>query len=161
MAGAILGAYVLSSFEAYNAYIRPVVAVYTLFLGVVILAKALQKDKIRQKIKRLFPLAAIGGFLDSVGGGGWGPIVSSTLIAKGKSPRYTIGSVNLAEFFVALASSFTFATVIGLSHWQIIAGLVIGGTIAAPPAAFVARKLKTKTLMILVGIIVIIISIRI
>lgn len=161
VAGAIAGAYVLSSFEDYNAYIRPVVALYTLFLGIVILAKALQKDKIRKKIKRLIPLAATGGFLDSIGGGGWGPIVSSTLIAWGKNPRYTIGSVNLAEFFVALASSFTFATVIGLSHWQIIIGLVIGGAIAAPPAAYLSGKLKTKTMMILVGMLVIIISIRI
>ncbi|TND10545.1 MAG: siroheme synthase [Bacteroidetes bacterium] len=159
--GAIVGAYVLSSFEEYNGYIKPFVAAYTLFLGVVIIAKALRKDRVRKKIKRLIPLAATGGFLDSIGGGGWGPIVSSTLIAWGKNPRYTIGSVNLAEFFVALASSFTFATIIGLSHWQVIIGLVIGGTIAAPFAAFLAKKLNVRTAMLLVGVVVIIISLRI
>lgn len=159
--GAIIGAYVLSSFEEYNTYIKPVVSAYTLFLGIVIIAKALRKDKIRKKIKRLFPLAFFGGLMDSIGGGGWGPIVSSTLIAWGKNPRYTIGSVNLAEFFVALASSFTFISLIGLSHWQIIAGLVTGGCIAAPIGALLAKRLRAKTMMIFVGIIVIVSSLRI
>lgn len=159
--GAILGAYVLSSLEEYNYIIKPLVACYTFFLGIVIISKALKKDKIRKKIKRLVPLATIGGFLDSLGGGGWGPIVSSTLIARGRNARYTIGSVNLAEFFVALASSLTFTTLIGITHWQIIVGLIIGGCIAAPLAAFLSSKLPTKTIMITVGITVLIVSIRI
>lgn len=158
--GAILGAYVLSSFEEYNRFIKPLVACYTLFLGLVIIAKALKRDKIRKKIKRLFPLALTGGFLDSIGGGGWGPIVSSTLISWGKTPRFIIGSVNLAEFFVALASSFTFATLLGFGQWQVVAGLIIGGAIASPIAASVSKKLNVRTMMILVGIVVIIISLR-
>jgi uncharacterized protein len=159
--GAILGAYVLSSLEEYNYIIKPIVATYTLFLGVIIIAKALRKDKVRKKIKRVVPLATIGGFLDSLGGGGWGPIVSSTLIAGGRNPRYTIGSVNLAEFFVALASSITFITLIGFGHWQVIAGLVIGGCIAAPIAAYFSQRIPVKTIMILVGVLVIIVSLRI
>jgi siroheme synthase-like protein len=158
--GAILGAYILSSFEQYNYLIKPLVSSYTLILGVIIIFKALKKDKIRQKIKRIFPLALVGGFLDSIGGGGWGPIVSSTLIARGRNPRYTIGSVNLAEFFIALSSSLTFVTIIGLTHWAIIIGLIIGGVIAAPIAAFIANKIPTKAIMILVGIVVIILSIK-
>jgi len=158
--GAILGAYILSSLEHYNYIIKPLVSAYTLILGVVILSKALQKNKVRQKIKRIFPLALAGGFLDSIGGGGWGPVVSSTLIVRGRNPRYTIGSVNLAEFFVALASSVTFITVIGLTHWTIIAGLIAGGVIAAPIAAYLANKLPTRTIMLLVGTVVIIVSLK-
>jgi len=158
--GAILGAYVLCSFEEYNDIIRPLVSVYTLFLGTVIIFKALKKDKVRQKIKRIFPLAIIGGFLDSIGGGGWGPIVSSTLIARGRNARYTIGSVNLTEFFVSLASSVTFFTIIGMTHWMVIIGLIIGGVIAAPLAAYLANKIPTKSIMILVGIVVIIVSLK-
>jgi siroheme synthase-like protein len=158
--GAILGAYILSSFSQYSDLIKPIVSTYTLILGVIILFKALQQDKIRQKIKRIFPLAVVGGFLDSIGGGGWGPIVSSTLIARGRNPRYTIGSVNLAEFFITLASSLTFITLIGLTHWAIIIGLIIGGVIAAPIAAFLANKIPTKATMILVGIVVIISSLK-
>ncbi len=158
--GAILGAYILSSFEQYNYIIKPLVSAYTLILGIIIIFKALKKDNIRQKIKRIFPLAAVGGFLDSVGGGGWGPIVSSTLIARGRNPRYTIGSVNLAEFFITLASSLTFITIIGLTHWTIILGLIIGGVIAAPIAAYIANKIPTKSIMILVGIVVIITSLK-
>jgi siroheme synthase-like protein len=158
--GAILGAYILSSFEQYNYIIKPLVSTYTLILGVIIIFKALQKDKVRQRIKRIFPLAMVGGFLDSIGGGGWGPIVSSTLIARGRNPRYTIGSVNLAEFFIALSSSLTFVTIIGLTHWTIIAGLIIGGVIAAPIAAYIANKIPTKSIMILVGIVVIILSLK-
>ena len=99
--------------------------------------------------------------MDSVGGGGWGPIVSSTLIAGGRHPRYTIGSVNLAEFFVALASSFTFFIVLGIQHWQIIAGLILGGMIAAPIAAYLSSKIPTKKLMLVVGVVEILVSIRI
>jgi uncharacterized membrane protein YfcA len=158
--GAILGAYILSSFSHYNYIIKPLVSGYTLILGLIIIFKALKKDNIRQKIKRIFPLALIGGFLDSIGGGGWGPIVSSTLIARGKNPRYTIGSVNLAEFFITLASSLTFITIIGLTHWAIILGLIIGGVIAAPIAAYIANRIPTKSIMILVGIVVIITSLK-
>lgn len=158
--GAILGAYILTSLEDYNQYIMPVVSIYTLILGIIIIRKALQKKRARSKVKRLFPLAAAGGFLDSIGGGGWGPIVSSTLIANGKNPRYTIGSVNLAEFFVALASSFTFIATIGFTHWSVIFGLIIGGVIAAPIGAFMANKIPTKAMMILVGILIIITSLK-
>ncbi len=158
--GAILGAYVLTSLEQYNYILKPLVSTYTLFLGFVIIFKALKKDKIREKIKRIFPLAFVGGLLDSIGGGGWGPIVTSTLIAKGRNSRYTIGSVNLTEFFVSLASSLTFFTIIGLTHWAIIAGLIIGGVIAAPIAAYLANKIPTKTIMILVGVTVIIASLK-
>jgi uncharacterized protein len=158
--GAILGAYVLSSLEDYNYILKPLVSAYTLFLGLVIIFKALKKDKIRQKIKRLFPLAFTGGLLDSIGGGGWGPIVSSTLIVGGRNPKYTIGSVNLAEFFVALSSSLTFVTLIGLQHWTVIAGLITGGVIAAPIAAYLANRIPTKAIMILVGVVVIIASLK-
>ncbi len=158
--GAILGAYILSSFEEYNYIIKPVVSAYTLILGIVIVSKALKKDKIRQKIKRLFPLAFAGGFLDAIGGGGWGPIVASTLIARGRNPKYSIGSVNLAEFFIALSSSLTFVTIIGLTHWMIIVGLIMGGVIAAPIAAYLANKIPTKAVMLLVGIVVIILSLK-
>lgn len=158
--GAIIGAYVLSSFEDYNYIIKPIVSVYTIVLGIIIIFKALKKDKVREKIKKIFPLATIGGFLDSIGGGGWGPIVSSTLIAGGRNPKYAIGSVNLAEFFVSLASSITFFTLIGLTHWTIIAGLIIGGIIAAPIAAYLANRIPTKVIMILVGVVVIIASLK-
>jgi uncharacterized protein len=158
--GAIIGAYVLSSLEEYNAYIKPIIAGYTLVLGIIIIKKAL-RGKGRKKVKRIAPLALFGGFMDSVGGGGWGPIVSSTLIAGGRHPRYTVGSVNLAEFFVALFSSLTFIALIGLSHWQIIVGLIIGGVIAAPIAANLSRKLPIKTMMLLVGGVVILVSLRI
>jgi uncharacterized membrane protein YfcA len=159
--GAALGAYVLSSLEEYNQYIKPVIALYTLYLGVVIVRKAIYGSRKKIKTKTIPRLATFGGFMDSIGGGGWGPIVSSTLIAGGRHPRYTIGSVNLTEFFVALASSITFLAVIGLSHWQVIAGLISGGIIAAPIAAYFSSRLPVKRMMILVGIMVILVSIRI
>ena len=159
--GAILGAYILSELEAYNHLMKPLVAGYTLVLGILIIIKAYKPNRTKLKEKLIPPLAIFGGFMDSVGGGGWGPIVSSTLIAGGHSPRFTIGSVNLAEFFIALASSLTFFTMIGIHHWQIIAGLILGGVIAAPIAANMSKNLPVKSLMILVGILVILVSIRI
>ncbi|PSR52021.1 ABC transporter permease [Adhaeribacter arboris] len=159
--GAAMGAYILSELENYNYIIKPLVAGYTLVLGALIIVKAFKPNRSKLKEKLIAPLAVFGGFMDSVGGGGWGPIVSSTLIAGGHPPRFTIGSVNLAEFFIALSSSLTFFTMIGIHHWQIIAGLVLGGVIAAPIAANLSKNLPVKSLMILVGILVILVSSRI
>jgi hypothetical protein len=159
--GSILGAYILTEFENYNTYIKPVVGTYTLILGIIIIFKVVRKHQKRKKIKHVGWLATAGGFLDAVGGGGWGPVVSSTLIASGKNPRLVIGSVNLAEFFVSLASSFTFFTLIGGSGWQTILGLILGGVCAAPIAAHLSKKLNVKAMMIFVGIVVIIVSLRI
>ncbi|RRB06498.1 sulfite exporter TauE/SafE family protein [Larkinella rosea] len=158
--GACLGAYVLVSLEQYSVYIKPAVAVYTAVLGVLIIQKALAKRIKKKPIKKIGLLAWFGGTMDAIGGGGWGPIVSSTLIASGRHPRYTIGSVNLAEFFISLSSSLTFVTLIGLTHWQVILGLVLGGMIAAPIAALLSTRLPIKAMMIMVGVVVIIVSLR-
>jgi uncharacterized membrane protein YfcA len=158
--GAITGACILSSLSQYSSYIKPVVSVYTLILGAIIIIKALKKLKEKKKIKGIGILAFFGAFLDSIGGGGWGPIVSSTLIARGRNLRYTIGSVNLAEFFITLASSITFFTLIGIHHLQMIIGLIIGGVIAAPLAGYLTSKIPVRAGLITVGIVVIIVSLR-
>jgi uncharacterized membrane protein YfcA len=159
--GAVLGAYVLSSLTEYANYIKPVVAVYTFFLGVRIILKAFATANNKRPIKRIGLLATVGGFLDSIGGGGWGPIVSSTLISRGRNPLYTIGSVNLTEFFVSLASAFTFSLFLHIrTYWQVILGLIVGGVVAAPLGAILPRKLPIKGLFGLVGTIVIILSVR-
>lgn len=160
--GAILGAILLTKFgDTHAAYLKPIMAVYTMFLGVRILLNAFREQKITRKFKNYRLLAGVGGFLDSFGGGGWGPIVTTTLITKGRSPRYVIGSVSITEFFVTLASAFTFFTMIGVSHWQVIVALIIGGLIGAPIAAKLAGRLPKKASFILLGILVIIWSLRI
>ncbi|MEJ7671663.1 MAG: sulfite exporter TauE/SafE family protein [Chitinophagaceae bacterium] len=160
--GAVIGAWLLSEFgNEYSEYIRPVLASYTLFLGLRILLNAFKKNREAKKVKRVGWLAGAGGFLDSFGGGGWGPLVTSTLISKGRTPKYVIGTVSVTEFFVTLASALTFFSLIGLSHWQVIVGLIIGGVTAAPLAARLAGKLPLKTMFIAVGALVIIWSLRI
>jgi uncharacterized protein len=159
--GAILGAVLLVYLgEKGGNWLMPLVALYAGFLGIKILVKAFREQTPAKKVKRIGWLAWIGGFLDSFGGGGWGPIVTSTLIAKGKCPKYTVGSVSLTEFFITLASAFTFFVSVGISHWNIVLGLLIGGAIAAPMAAKLAGKLPRKTMMIALGIMVLIWSTR-
>lgn len=160
--GAIAGAILLVYLgEKYSDLVRPLLACYTLFLGLKILYSAFKKQIAKKKFKHYRALAGAGGFFDSFGGGGWGPIVTTTLITKGRSPRYVIGSVSLSEFFVTLASAFTFFILLGVSHWQTILGLIVGGLIAAPLAAKLAGRLPRKTAFILVGILVIVWSLRI
>jgi uncharacterized membrane protein YfcA len=159
--GAIGGALLLVFLgDRYGKWLMPLIAVYAGFLGVKILVKAFRETTGSRKVKRIGWLAGAGGFLDSFGGGGWGPIVTSSLIAKGRSPKYTVGSVSLTEFFVTLASAFTFFITVGVSHWNIVLGLLLGGSIAAPIAARLAGKLPRKTMMIAVGIMVIVWCIR-
>ncbi len=160
--GAVAGAYLLSRFgDDYARYIRPFLAAYTLFLGTRILMTAFKKNRKASKVKRVGWLAGAGGFLDSFGGGGWGPLVTSTLISKGRTPRFVIGSVSITEFFVTLASALTFFSMLGISHWQVILGLIVGGMIGAPIAAKLAGKLPLKTMFIAVGTMVIIWSLRV
>jgi len=160
--GAIIGAVLLGyAGENYGRMIRPVISVYTLLLGLRILLNAFKEKKKAQKVKRAGWLAGAGGFLDSFGGGGWGPLVTSTLISKGRTPKYVIGSVSLTEFFVTMASALTFFIILGVSHWQTVLGLIVGGVLAAPIAARLAGKLPVKKMFIGVGVLVIISSLRI
>ena len=157
--GAVTGAYLLSDVIDGNV-IKPFMAFYMLVLGVIIIRKAIQKNFVKSKTKRIGLLAATGGFLDSIGGGGWGPIVTSTLLGQGRDPRYTIGSVNAAEFAITFASGITFLIFHGVNSWQVVLGLIVGGVIAAPVGALVVGKIKRKPLMLTVGILVILLSLR-
>ena len=159
MIGGAAGAYVLSNIDG-NA-IKPFIAAYLLIMGAYIIYQALRKIAAeREPPKHVAPLGLAGGFVDSIGGGGWGPIVTTTLIGQGTAPRYAIGSVNLAEFFVTLTISMTFMFTIGLELWPIITGLIAGGVIAAPFAALAAKHVPDKPLMLIVGCVVIILSLR-
>lgn len=164
IAGAVTGAYLLSSLEHYSAYTKPVVSLYTLILGFVILAKAYQSKVKRTrkdgKIKKISLLGLFGGFVDAVGGGGWGSIVLSSLIAGGRNARFSLGTVKITRFFVALMSSLTFITMLNGAHWEAVAGLVIGSALASPIAAKVSNKISAKTIMVSVGILVILVSLR-
>lgn len=159
--GAVCGATILSSLHQYSQYLKPVVGCYTLFLGVLIIRKALNKTRPTKKIKKIGLLAGIGGLLDAIGGGGWGPIVTTGLIAGGRNVRYTIGTSTLTKGCVAFTSAVTFILLIGLHHFQVILGLVLGGMIAAPIAVRISNKLPVKTLMVFVGVVVILVSLRI
>jgi uncharacterized protein len=160
--GAILGAVLLAKLgDSHLNYIRPALAFYTMFLGLRILILAFRTPKLQKKFRKFGILAGAGGFFDSFGGGGWGPIVTTTLVAKGRSPKYVIGTVSLTEFFVTLASAFTFFTLLGVTHWQTILALVVGGLVAAPLAARLTGKLPRKTSFILLGALVIFWSLKI
>lgn len=160
--GAILGAILLSSLEHYIHYTRPLVSLYTLILGLVILFKALkiQKKFVGSKIKNIRFLGFGGGFVDAVGGGGWGSIVLSTLIAGGRNARYALGTVKLSRFFIALMSSLTFLTMLNTIYWDSVLGLVIGSAIASPIAARLSNKISVKAIMVAVSVIVIMVSLK-
>ncbi|MDB5146629.1 MAG: siroheme synthase [Mucilaginibacter sp.] len=160
--GAVTGAYLLSSLEHYSMYTKPVVSLYTLILGFVILSKAfnVKRKKSADKVKRISLLGLGGGFIDAVGGGGWGSIVLSTLIAGGRSPIFSLGTVKLSRFFVAMMGSITFIAMVTSDHWQAVAGMILGSALAAPIAARISNKISTKTIMVSVAVIVILISIR-
>jgi uncharacterized protein len=157
--GSIIGAYLLSG-VINGEKIKPFVAIYMMVLAVIIIIKAVRKNIVKKKTKHLGVLASFGGFMDAVGGGGWGPIVTSTLVGNGRCPKYTIGSVNAAEFAVSLASGVTFLLFGGIQSWQLILGLILGGVVTAPIAALLVHKIKRKPMMILVGIMILLLSVK-
>ncbi len=154
---AMIGAYVLVNFP--TGIIKGLVAVYLLLMGGVVILRAFGKNIFFRRVNTK-ALAAIGGLLDAMGGGGWGPVVTSTLIANGENPKKAIGSVNLSEFFVTITQSATFFILIGTAKPEAILALTIGGITAAPLAAYICKKAPTKTLLIIVGLLILALNIR-
>lgn len=151
--GGILGASVLTGFD--DRILSHIVSAYLTVMGLVIFSKAFRKKpKTPRKIGReVYPLAFIGGFSDSMGGGGWGPVVTSTLLASDCDVRTTVGSVNAAEFFVTLAESTTFFLTLGSlgDALPAAAGLIAGGVAASPLAALLCRRVPVRPLIAAVG----------
>jgi uncharacterized membrane protein YfcA len=157
--GGILGAYVLVGLP--EDVLKVLVTIYLIVMAILIVRRIWSGETRRKSAAQrertlpTAPLGAAGGFLDAVGGGGWGPIVTSSLIARGDQPRQSIGSVSLAEFFVTLAISLALLTALDLSAYGLVVlGLVVGGALAAPLAGILSRVLPARTLMILVAIVV-------
>jgi len=152
VAGGVLGAWFLTRV---GDVLEPFIDVYLIVMGFVILCRASRKE--RERPRRIspyvFPLGFVGGFLDATGGGGWGPVVTSTMLARGHDVRKTIGTVNTAEFVVTVAQTTAFFTLLNdfTSHWQVILALIIGGMTAAPFAAWICRRCPVRPLLGIVG----------
>lgn len=158
--GGVIGAYIIINVS--SEIIKPLINIYLVIMGITILIKAF-KSIVHKELadNKIWGLGLIGGFFDAIGGGGWGPIVTSTLLANGYSPRYAVGTVNLAEFFVTISQAATFVTFLNFTqYWHVIAGLAIGGVIAAPIAAFTCSKIEAKKLMVLVGGLIVFLNLR-
>lgn len=162
--GGTLGAYVLTGID--SNIIKPFIVAYLALIGVWILWRA-GHDIHPRKLPRWVaaPFGLIGGFLDAIGGGGWGPTVTSSMIGSGQEPRKAIGTVNTAEFFLTVAVSATFVWALVSGHWTeaeglkdhaaAVAGLVVGGVIAAPFAGLIVKKVPRKVLTYAVGILLV------
>ena len=152
--GAILGAWVLSNVDA--GIMRPFVNAYLLLLGIYILFRSFRVPIGRDApAPWVPPVGFAAGFLDASGGGGWGPVTTTTLIGSGHAPRQTVGSVNSTEFLVTVAAATTFFVELGASPWRELLALIIGGVIAAPFGAYVVRYISARYLMLLVGLLVV------
>jgi uncharacterized membrane protein YfcA len=149
--GAALGATLLSNVDASVA--RPFVMAYLAAIGVYLLIRAWRGEVARRTPRVVAPIGLIGGFLDAAGGGGWGPVAASNLLVQGGAPRHTIGTVNTAEFFLTLTASVAFFVSLGWAAFTLQAvGLLIGGLLAAPLGGMLAKRMPTRQLMALVGV---------
>jgi len=152
--GATLGAWVLSNVD--GDVIRPFVALYLMIVGALILRRAVQHVPEQDvSVAVAPPLGLVGGFLDACGGGGWGPVVSSTLIGSGHAPRVVVGSVNVTEFFVTTAAATTFFVELALAPTSQLVALVVGGILAAPFGGWAVKHIPRRPLMIMVAVLVI------
>jgi uncharacterized membrane protein YfcA len=152
MIGGVLGAYVLTSID--GSVIKPVILIYLASIGLYILARGLLYPPKRKEAKLIAPLGLVGGFLDSVGGGGWGPVVTSNLLIQGADPRRVVGTVNSVEFFLTLTVSAAFIYHLGIADLAgATLGLIIGGILASPLGAWAAKHLPAKQMLILVGVV--------
>lgn len=151
--GGVAGAYLLTNID--GAVAKPFVMTYLTGIGIYLLWRAWEMGHGHEHkpAKVVEPLGLIGGFLDAAGGGGWGPVVTSNLLVQGTEPRTTIGTVNTAEFFLTTSISLTFILTLGLEAFTIAAvGLIIGGLMAAPLGAVIAKRIPAKRLLTIVGV---------
>lgn len=150
--GGVLGAYVLATVDA--SVTKPLILTYLVGIGVYLLWRSTHRRPERKEPRIVEPLGLAGGFLDAAGGGGWGPVVTSNLLVQGAHPRFTIGTVNAAEFFLTATISATFISQLG---WAVFTGatlgLLIGGVLAAPFGALLAKRVPPQRLMLLVGLV--------
>lgn len=151
MIGGVAGAYFLSNID--GDVIRPYILSYLAFIGLWLLWRGLRHATPQVRDPRFVsPLGLVGGFLDASGGGGWGPVVTSNLLIQGSSPRHTIGTVNTVEFFLTLSISITFLLHLGWETFTTATiGLLVGGVMAAPLGAWIAKHVPARPLLILVG----------
>ena len=157
VAGAVLGAWVLSNLDA--SFVRPYIAGYLLVVGIFILLKAWTLAPARDApTPWVGPIGFVAGFLDASGGGGWGPVATSSLVGSGHAPRMVVGSVNATEFFVTVAAATTFFVELGTSPWRELLALVIGGMLAAPLGGWAVKHVSPRVLMVAVGCLVIALS---
>ncbi|MSP06429.1 MAG: sulfite exporter TauE/SafE family protein [Candidatus Fonsibacter sp.] len=158
--GAILGALIITKVKI--PYLSILISIYLLFMGIFLIAKAYSKIKLQfeQKNSTIIPLAVTGGFVDGAGGGGWGPVVATSLLGGKIPPKKVIGTVNASEFFINLASAISFLFLIKVTDWEALAGLIIGGFLVAPYAARVTSRMSVKMILIFVGCLITALSIR-
>ena len=155
--GAALGAWILSNVDA--SVMRPFVAMYLAAIGVFILIRAWNVPRPRDAPAIwTAPVGFVAGFLDASGGGGWGPVSTTTLIGSGHAPRTTVGSVNATEFFVTIAAATTFFIELGVAPWKELLALILGGICAAPFGGYVVKRISPRMLMILVGSLIVALS---
>lgn len=158
MLGAGVGAYLLTTID--GDLLKPWIAGYLLLMGAMILFKSFRELVPKEVTSHVSSLGFFGALVDAIGGGGWGPIVASNLIARGHELRLTVGSVNAVEFFVTLTASLVFLLTMGTGHLGIVLGLALGGVVAAPLGAWLLRFVKPRLLMPVVGVLVICLSVR-
>ena len=154
--GGALGAWFLSQI---GDVLEPFIDLYLIVMGVIIFLKVFRKGKRKPKKLgwKIYPLGLAGGFLDATGGGGWGPVVTSTLLANDQDVKKSIGTVNTAEFVVTVAETTTFVALASdmRSFWPMILGVALGGMIAAPFAAYICKKVPVRPLLAVVGLMII------
>jgi len=156
--GGIIGSIMLTNFN--GEFLKPIIYAYLFITGMRILITGLRKTHISLKPlgNKIYLVGLSAGILDALGGGGWGPIVSASLISNGVEARKTVGTVDSSKFIVALAQVITFSIFLSITHWQVILGLIIGGVTAAPLAAYISKIIHPEKLMVLVGFIISVIS---
>lgn len=165
--GGALGAFLLTSID--GAVLKPFIAGYLALMGLAILYRVLRTAPVKPFPLRLTgPLGVLGGFLDAVGGGGWGPTVTTTMVGAGADARQSIGTANTAEFFVTSTISATFLAALLSGHWtdagglaahaSSVGGLIVGGLLAAPLAGYVVRRVPMKPLTCAVGVMVLLLA---
>ena len=157
--GGVVGATVLAHVPTHA--IRPFVWSYLIITGLCVVGRVVFKRSPPLTVGAPGPaLGLIAGCLDAIGGGGWGPIVTSTLVGIGHAPRFVIGSVNLTEFGVTVATSTTLVLSLTLTDLTPVIPLIIGGVLSAPFAGYLARIAPTRVLMTMVGLLILVLTMR-
>jgi len=108
--------------------------------------------------KKIIGLGFIASFNKGMSGGGYGPVVTGGQLLSGVKGRNAVGITSLAEGLTCAVGVVAYLLTKSIIDWKLAPYLIIGAVLSVPFSALTVKKIKTRTLAIIIGILTLILG---